>query len=550
MGRWSDRLPGLAAVGIATTVLAIVQLRLSRGGIQAYGYDGAQFIEHRDRLLAWRALQGAGETGWLEAIRHADKDYPPLLHVLTSILVAPFEHASLCATRTGSLWFLALAAAVGGIAWLVERKRSTAAAAFVGCLLVPGLHGAATRYYYDLPFVTILWLMLLLGLWTAGRRSIVGGVGVGLLWFLACLVKWTAIPLGAVAALAVLVGPGRASRSERGVALAVTGVTALLLVIGWLTLLGGPGSLGGMLGNYVGTLQPPDAGQPSGLVGLIGAAGRAIASVDPFARLQFYGLGLFFAAFSPLLALSALSLCALWLMRGRAAWPAIAVMGGGQLAFATLWVAVFDERFVLGVAPAIVLGAALGWSRCGPRARSIVGVGVVLAGLVVASEFHLGVPHVSTGFQRIENRMPDSFPNITRGVWAADSVERRGWGRWDGEDRSDARRRAALWDVIEREDPDIVLVDGEPDLGTAVLESAWLDYRVLQHAAVGGPEPLVRYDGDCSGADLIVTIVEGDDEPVAPLCGEADWTEVATLPRPAGESKAAFWLRGDEAGSQ
>jgi hypothetical protein len=79
----ASRLPIAVLVFVAAAVVAVVQLRLSRGGIEAYGFAGAEYIEHVTRLKVLLALRGAGDTGWLQALRDMDGSYPPLMHLLT-----------------------------------------------------------------------------------------------------------------------------------------------------------------------------------------------------------------------------------------------------------------------------------------------------------------------------------------------------------------------------------------------------------------------------------------------------------------------------------
>lgn len=531
----------LLAGGICASVALIVQARLSRAGLQPYGFDGAEFIEHRDRLAVALALRDVGETGLREAIIAADRDFPPLVHVVTTVLAGPFGHGAVAATRTGVLWLVLLAGAAAGVAWVLSGRRpGVAAATAVGCFLVPALHGFTTRYYYDLPLMALLWAVLAFGLAARERPVAVLGGGLGVLWFVACLAKWTALALGPVSVAAVLVAPGLGSWRRRiavgGVAVVVWGV----LVGGWLALLGAPGSLGGMLANWLGRMDEQQVAAAAGLGGLVGSALGVIGRVDPVARLQFYVLGTVFSVLSPLLCAAALGLAGVWGRGERAgAWP-LGVFTAGHALFVCFAVAVFDERFIIGVAPALVVAAALGWGALAPRVRAPLGAGLVLVGLAVAVEHH----HVGweIGEARIDNRAPDSFANHVRGPWLADPVERRGWGHYAGEDGRGHLELEALWSAIVAAQPRAALIVGDPDLDQAALPSSWLDYRRRLHALQTGGQPLdVRYGAACDGVDLAVTRGDRGATPGKPPCSGA-WDARVTLRRPGEASTATVWV--------
>ena len=528
------------AAGICASVAVVVQARLSRVGIQPYGYDGAEFIEHRERLAVALALRDVGETGLRTAIIDADRDFPPLLHWITTVLVAPLGQDAVSATRTGVLWLALLGLAAGVVTWaLAERRVSVASAAAVGCFLVPALHGFTTRYYYDLPLMALLWCVVAFGLAMRGRGVAVLGIGLGGLWFLACLIKWTALPLGPVSIGAVLLAAGLGSWRRRAAIGGTAVVVWALLLGGWVALLGAAGSLGGMLANWLGQMDADQAGAAAELGGLVGSALGVIGRVDPLARLQFYLLGTAFSVFSPLLFAATVALGVQWLRTGRAGAALLAVMVAGHGLFACFGVAVFDERFILGVAPALVIAGALGWGALPTRLRSIVGVALVVLGLVLAVEHH----HVGqrVGEARIENRAPDSFANHVRGPWVADPVERRGWGHHDGETGRGHLELEALWGAVVAAQPQAVLVVGDPDLDQAALPSSWLDYRRRLDALQRGGAPIeVRYGSDCDGVDLAVTRGDGI-APAPPPCA-GDWTARVTLARPGDRSQASVWV--------
>jgi len=539
------RRPELVTAAVAGAVVVFVQARLSRAGIQSYGYDGAQYIEHAARLRAVRAMQEISTHGLRGALAEADGDYPPAVHLLTSCLAWIGGHDALAAARTSVLWLLLMAGAAALIAWRIDGRRATAAAAAIGCLLVPALHGASARYYYDLPFLALLWVLVPVGLATWDRRPLAGGLAVGGLWLLACLTKWTAIPLGGVAALAVAVGPGPADRRRRGIALVTAGLAVAIGVGLWVRAIGDLGSLGGMLANWVGTLGG-EGGESGGLGGLVTSGAAAVGGLDPLARLQYYGLALFFSILSPLLAGLAVLLGGIWLVRGGRGAPSLVVLAGGQLAFAVAGVAVFDERFVLGVAPAFAVAGALGWARLPERSRAVAGALVVALGLLVGLEAQHGVPATTAPVRLIENRAPDSFPNTSRGIWVSDSIERRGWGHWDPADGREHARLEALWAAVLATGPDAVLVVGDPDLDTAALDSAWLGYRALLAAVRGEPRiGSVAFGHDCGEADLLVRRVDPRTGPASPCA--APWTLQGVLPAGDGSFDVSFWVPASRA---
>ena len=72
-----DDRPSASASRLPIAVLVFVAAAV------VYGFAGAEYIEHVTRLKVLLALRGAGDTGWLQALRDMDGSYPPLMHLLT-----------------------------------------------------------------------------------------------------------------------------------------------------------------------------------------------------------------------------------------------------------------------------------------------------------------------------------------------------------------------------------------------------------------------------------------------------------------------------------
>jgi hypothetical protein len=424
------------AVG-APLVAMLVVLRIIHEPVPVYGDSAAGWIEHMARLETALSLQRASASGPLELLRAADGLYPPALHLLALPVSLLTAHDPRVVAGLGLLWLAALAAAAGSIA----RRWSSGPVAALVVLLVPALHGVAARYYYDLPMVALVW----------GCAALVirGGTGAGLagaaLFGLACLVKWSALPLGLPVVLGALVlaPPGRA---RLAVAL------ALPVVVGGLLALDLP-SFGAMGGA---SFQPPpgtvlSAAQQS--LAESGPPGQALVMLQVGLsegilgdRAGFYAARLLQSCLSPALGLVLLPALVLgvWHATHRERLAVLAATAP-VAAFLLLLLPPLDERFLLGLLPLVALGSARGWAAAPSQAQR-PGLALVFGvGLAVGARLHLGA-----------SLPPDQAPDAAQSghtlpwTWSAGpSVDRRGWAPASASPSPRMSLRARLWEVLQ-----------------------------------------------------------------------------------------------------
>ena len=533
-----------APLAVAVAVATIVLVRLSACPVDAYGELGAEWIEHFERVRVaqvWGYDRGLGSFAV-----GADGAYPPLLHVLALPVGALGGHHAEAVAWTGLAWLLLLATGLGLCArGLAPDRPWVVAAAVIAGLLLPAACGAAPRYYYDLPMTALLWLSAGLLLAPGRRRPLVGGGLAGVAAAGAALVKWSALPF----AVPLLLGALLSLRPEGE----RPGRSRLLLVIALAIGLAAPA--GGYLAastrswtEMMGTFGPEKTPLAS-----VGAAALRTVRSDPklqapdrsersggrLERLGWYLKGLLFAVWSPLGLLVMLPLAGLWAWRkGPGGWL-VGLTIGGHLAFVVLAVPPLDERFVLPLAPALALGAALGWDRLLGGWRVGVGGAAVAVGLWIAADFHLGEdvalnPQTTAGVDE-----------PIAGLGLTSSWERRGWGRADRRrpERLDFRER--LWAPVEEVGARRVGIIGGP-LVDPFGDSNWWRYRALLGEVQGtwtreGGFELVEL---CEpGEPPTVDIVLAADTRVTPL--DAPWCPVSGSWAPGRRIEA----RGERVGA-
>ena len=98
--------------GVGASVAALVGWRISASGVQQYGSDGAQYIEHFDRLRVLAMLRDGGSLNPLRVLVDADGSYPPLLHLVTVAAGAVVGHGTGAAAALSIGWLLLLGGAV------------------------------------------------------------------------------------------------------------------------------------------------------------------------------------------------------------------------------------------------------------------------------------------------------------------------------------------------------------------------------------------------------------------------------------------------------
>ena len=528
---------------VAAAVAGVVLLRL-RQGLQPYGVEGAHYIEHAERLTVLGAWSRVGDPGSMGLVDELDGLFPPLMHLVAIVLSPLVGHGAGAVAATGLLWLFGLAAAVGATAWLLTRSRAAAGAATVGALLLPAAHAFATRYYYDLPMTTLLWILVPVALSTWDRRPWLGGLLVGLLWLAANLLKWSSIPFGGFMLLAAAATPVLATDGKRllrplrriGAFALATAVAAVGSLV-WVLAAGPESSLGTMA-----DVMWRDLGQRSvgsgGLGAMVAGAwtwvvehGALLGSRWQPSKLTWYAVQSITTVLSPLFALPVLALAALGAVRHPRTLALAGLLIGGQLVFLLLWIPVIDERFLLTSLPALLLLAGLGFAALPDRWRLPVGVGVVVCGLWVAAEFHLAFPPLpSAGWEATPGESWDAPPLRGWGIALGDSVEQRGWSRrrTSPDDRAEVREQ--VWEAVARCRPATVLIPEAPTEAAPAGQIYWLDYRSML-ASMDDRDLLLDFVERCEDggeADLAILATAKGGHPRA--CAPGDWVEVARIP--------------------
>lgn len=538
----------------ATSVLVLGSLgmlllaRVLRSPLTGYGDNGAEYNEHSTRL-AWllhiRDRWGEEEgVGLVELLRQLESGFPQGLYFLGNALrpVAGLD-AERVGPTVGALSLLLLATSVAAVAWRLSARAQVARAAALGTLLLPAVHGSGLRYYFDLPMTALVWASVGVLAFAGERRPRAAGVLAGLLAVAASLIKWTAVPflLPMLVGLA-LCGDGknggaglrRPSRSQL--------VPFALALVVW--------ALGVVV--YLGAV-----GTPNSLLAMFRESSVGDASYERllFQRVAFYGIGGVFALFSPLLALATLGLGLRWLRSGRRGWPLVLLTVAGHLGFLMLLVRPADERFILTLAPALVLAAALGWDSLEGRGRTLVAGGLAGLGLLIALDFH----HLPPGFLTAERTVllhdpeatgerPSLGPMTLRGLGAASSIEQRGWSRSDEAAPARIELRAALADWLRSCRPRGVASESGVPLISPRGDHAWLEYSDLLARARGQVRSsLAVHALDCSGEaelppETVLLAQDGEGLPGLPEClAKSDWHPLEDIVDPEGGPAIRAW---------
>ena len=487
-------MPALAAWGF---VVALVGARLLAQPITPYGTNGAEYIEHVDRLRVGRAFREWLEDPYspLELLRLLDGAFPPLLHLITQAVpgvgLAPVAWS-------GLLWLGALAAVVGGVGARLSSAPRVGVVAAVGTLLLPAMHGAASRYYYDLPMTVLVWgaTAALVRAWDR-PPGVAHGVA-GLLSAAACLIKWTAVPYLLVLQIAaVLAFPApdavRWRPPRRRITALIVVVAAQALACGvYLAALGEDNSLSfTAMESGVVEAELDDLGLPTSEVahGLLGSMARRITdpATPPWMRILYYGTGWTLSTCSPILAGALVLLVFGAALRRRRTAAFAAWVAAGHMAFLLLLVQPIDDRFLLTMTPALVIAGADALVGLGPRVGRALGVALVVVAVLVGVDFHHGRPTALTKeflvAPRLLGRDMSVPPPVGRGIGAASSTLRLGWSRRDESPPLRAALREALWEALRRCDPEqLWMVDEQPVVGPEG-DGSWLEYRLQLAAA-------------------------------------------------------------------
>lgn len=466
----------LLCAAAATLSLILLALRLG-DGLQAWGGSG-EYSEHTTRLLAWREWDSHAASPLLRRLGSTDGGYPPGVH-LVSLAFEPLLGAdAVGAQRIGAFWLLTLAFAVSWLTrtWTGRSQPALLAGSLIP--LLPAVHAASTRYSYEVPLVAMIWLSWA-ALAAAERRGSLAWVGVGLLFALSCLTKWTAIPmLGAV----VLTEAGRTRRVAPSMVALLVAASLLALWFHNRPDLGSFGSAAGeMLAHGVsssaprGFFWPFDEFVARGLDRVLALTGG---------RLVWYPLAWLASVVSPLGGL----------VLGYAVWPALradrsirwaaATFVGSWWVFLLLCVPVLDARFLLVLLPLAAVLAGISW-REARRHGAIAVVFAVL--LLIQLDFHRAAPSPWNRRLMVPSG-PRSLGQVEfAGIGLASSVEGRGWLRADQRGDAGNKLRARLWSRVLAQAgvESLGWVEGVP-LIRPPADDLWLRYEVALLARLGG----------------------------------------------------------------
>ncbi len=561
----SRSLAAVVLVVVTAAVLGLLGARLAAEPLSPYGEQGAEYLEHADRLkmvLATRQVGLSQPVAWLEEV---DRAFPPGLHLVHAPLGAVFGHDAVSVTWTAPLWLLLLAAAVGSVVGSLDLKGARpderrGAFVFGACaaLLLPAAHAAALRYHYDLPMTALLWSSVALQLRFQDERPWLAGSVAGALLAFAAVVKWSALPLGVPLILGAAVAPRRRTSFARSRPLhyrantvVAAGLIAALLVGGFLAV-----SMESIL-SMAGTFDEPggagsslwsrfEGGLGEGLGTIVSAVGMAVPA-QPLDRLATYLVHVGTAMLSPMGVLLLGAACLPWLATGASGLSMAVVAITLQLAFLVLGTPPMDERFLLPALPFAAVASAGGLRAVEGRGR--VGfLGVLLAGaLFIAWDFH----HGSEGWwnrPRVVRVSDTEMPHSQgRRFMLASSFGARGWVRRDEQRDPRLRHRAELWDAIVACGPATVVHDS-----SAVIDiqgdGIWWQYPTRLAEVGGGTPPLTLSwrDPDVSLADPAWTVVVTGTKAAPRVPGlEGPWMAARELPEPGGSGTVTLWTRPD-----
>lgn len=549
-------------------VAAIVWARVLAEPITPYGSNGSEFIEHAHRVTVVARIRGWLFEGDPHRFHHLvdelDQAFPPLLHLLSAPLTLLFDGAVEPVVLASVLWVGVLALGVGATARGLGGGPVAVSAAMTAAIWLPGVHGPATRYYYDLPMAALCFVTTgaLTLLWT--ERPWRAGVVGGALGFLACILKWTALPFLAFmfAGLALTKPPPLRHRLE---ALGLT-TAALGGAVGvFLALAGSENSL---LATTRESATEAVTGDQFGLVRAATGLLPALFTPDPLraTRLDQNTLGLVFSVFSPVLALATAVLLGVWLLRSRRGLAFVLATAGGQFAFLVLWVRPIDERFHLVLAPALGLGAAFGWETLKPHVRRWLGPALLGVAALVALDFHHAPPTALTQLWTDSPRWGVAFdrfppPVRPRGLGATTSAQGRGWVRRDEAWPFRGPLRDALIAEIRACRPSQIAAessgpwlheDGSHDWIAWELARDWVRESSLRPPAIialpvdagpGRDDPVRCEEAEPLEEGVVVlAAARVGGPPSPPRCpSEAAWRHLATVDDPEGGSGVALW---------
>ncbi len=575
------------AIAMFVCITLIVWARLLAVPLSPYGSNGAAYIEHGARVhAAVTVSRWLTRTDWPDGenlVSALDDSFPPLLHVMALPVTWLFGGRVGPVAAAGVLWLLLMGWAAARITTLVTGRASTGVLVAAGVFALPGLHGSAARYYFDLPMSSLLWAsvaVLMSGWHHRARRA---GVLGGLLGLAACLTKWTALPYLALMLAGAALTKQLSGRDDQPTLRVRARAEALLAYLGTLGVgIGAYLWAAGSDNSLIFTVRESalDNSHDEGGGGLVRAALGMIPTLlrgDPERRFRLveHAEGLAFAVFSPILLLATVLLLAVWLVRSRRGWPFVLATAVGQLVFLVVWIRPVDERFLLAMAPALVLGAGIGLAALPGGVRRSVGAALFVVGVLVAFDFH-HMPKTALSTLWTESDLwgprhaPYPPPPRPRGLGASTSAQGRGWVRHDEEqDHRTALRRALLVRVADCEAELFAAMDGKPFI-TVDGSHDWFGFETVRrqlwdlsreapsvYPLNWEPDPDYAPQPDnfeapkvhaCSPDDELplATLVFADAPvgraPVPPECPRSTrWRHLGTVADPDGGAGIALW---------
>ncbi len=494
-------LPVLAALPATAFVVARLPIAMAS---YPMGSTGGQYSPHIARLeavLDTRALV-RGDLDFMGWVRRLDGEYPPLMPVTHALAGVPFGHSMEAGTLFGWVWVLLLAWATGATAAELSpggrhgRTGQWAYAVAASAVVLCGpLQAFSLRTYFDLPMLALFQAAVVLLLRARGPKGAIAAASVAML---ACVAKWTALPLLLITGAGVLLRAVLSPRADRGRRLGVLAVTLAALgalLAGWFATVpieSDRGSYAEMTGTFdENPLSVPapawvEALLPPALVRAVERTSYLDQDRGPMWR-QFQLRWMVWSVLSPLVVLLCAPLWVVWTLRGCPGGTVLITTFVGHWLFLLFLVPVEDERFFLSGAVAAVAAAGLGLAGLpGRTLRGVAAAALIVASGAIAWEFHFGDDPMSAEIDGPLARCDDP------GSWRARSSHHPdlSWARGDEEMMHAPKLRAAMWRWVQACDPDWI---GLGDFHrarrqTPVLgEWRWWEVQFLDEAIAGRP---------------------------------------------------------------
>jgi hypothetical protein len=479
-------------------------------------YDGAQFhsarsgvewthhalrVQMASDLPGWNPVR---QTGWLMA---ADRDFPPLVPAISALAGFFVGHDEYSIHRFGVIWALLMALATMLVVYRLRGSPHLSLAAGVAALLLPAHHAASLAFYFDLPMAALLWSALAALLWFQDERPVLAGVLGGSLLFLACIAKWTALPVALPLLLGVLWIRPTDRRWDRDLLLLRARAAVPLAVVAGSLVLGfwrmSPRSWNRMLSMSFGSsLDPRTEFEPVGwwhtITTTLGAVPEAISMGRHLSleALYWYPLHLLFSFLSVPVTILLLAAALPWLRRRGPELPLLLWAAAGHVFLLYAVFSSLDERFLLTLGPALLLPPLFGWWSLPPLPRRLFAALFVVTSLGVAWDFHrsLREPELSEGSTASDatttaGRVWDEIDSQRRGMGLQSSTDRQwGWMRSDALRPSYFQSRELVFEQLQQCGAHVVLAQEELTLD-GFGESFWWEFRRLLAGLQDQPSP-------------------------------------------------------------